>query len=118
MTFPFTSRSKYQAVRTDEDSPKFGRPPSRFHSIIGNLLWALLGIAIGFALGLTAKPKDAVSTYWLAPLSPIPTAVLGPRISKVFVPDERYIGPSEEVNRNWLNVVGMYNVCNIACEVF
>jgi len=114
----FTSRSKYQTVRTDEESPKLGRPPSRFHSMIGKLLWTFLGVAIGLTLGLSVKRNDAVSTYWVAPLSPIPTEVLGPRISKVFNPDERYIGPSEEVDRNWLNVVGLYNMFNNACEMF
>ena len=113
----FISRSKYQAVRTDEENPKFGRPSSGFHSIIGNLLWTFLGITIGLALGLTAKHNTVISTCWVSPLSPIPTAVLGPRISKVFNPDERYIGGSEEVNGNWLNVVGMYNMCDFACEV-
>jgi hypothetical protein len=107
--------SRYESVKTNEHgdiSPIAGSSswsPYFRVNLICLLLGMTLGIAMATAFGLTASDTISSASCWVfAPLSPIPSVVMSPRRDKVFNPDPRYIGPSKEVDENWIALVGGY----------
>jgi len=73
----------------------------RVHSIIAYTSLFILGFIISSALGFFFRYKaPAAPSYGINPKMPIPHEIFN-RHPVSFIPDERYIGPSNTVNRNW-----------------
>lgn len=103
------NHTRYEEVPTDEkviiDNGQLRSRP------LLSIFTFVACIVISFGIGVVATILGQKSSYgptcWVpAPLSPIPSEVIGPRVEKVFNPDARYIGPSIEVDQNWKNLVG------------
>lgn len=79
----------------------------RYFTIL--LIGAGLGFTVGFyssanystALSPPPAPPRPAGSQSIPLGTPIPHDVFGPRIAKNFVPDELYVGGSDEVNAHW-----------------
>jgi len=95
---------KYENIPTDEYDPSLKiRSSSKFPSFLRSLICIILGLAVGlfagYSFNLDSTPPS--TSCWVSPrLSPIPAEVIE-RKAQVFQPDERYLGNSEETDRNW-----------------
>jgi len=109
LSLPFKKKERYEELGSSEET-SITRSLPIYSSTPSKLLY-LLCILLGLSLGLTISfwyRNDASAKCWVpAPTSPIPTEVLGPRIPKAFVPDQRYIGFSKTIDQNWRDLVGM-----------
>jgi len=102
-------KQKYEEIPTHEHEPLPANKDSRprrdiVRSILIPLTYLLLGLAVGLTIGIYA-PALSTTSCLIRPASPIPHDVLTAKIPVRFVPDKRYVGPSEEVNRNWMDLI-------------
>jgi hypothetical protein len=73
----------------------------RIHSIVVYTSLFILGFIISSALGFFFQYKASTApSYGINPKMPIPHEIFN-RHPVSFIPDQRYIGPSNTVNRNW-----------------
>lgn len=103
-------KREYESVHPDDHTLCDVKPraPLQYVSALMHLGCVLLGLGVGWVIGFNTC-SDVSSSCWLAaPLSTIPAEVAWPRTPKAFNPDERYIGPSKEVDDQWRSLVGKY----------
>jgi len=83
---------------------------------VGHLLWHafLLLLAAGWLIPLLeAHSPCSKSNDWGRPeKTPLPSEVFGP-VSKAFLPDDRYIGPSNATHHNWDHLVAAHDALYI-----
>lgn len=106
-------KPKYEEIPENEDHPILRKRRS-VNPILYYISILLVGLGLGFTIGFYGQAKDS-STPHDHPMQttpatvPIPHDVFSPKVPTLFVPDERYVGSSHEVNVNWgLLVQGMY----------
>lgn len=115
----FHDQHKYENVSSDEESSSeaslrlqnISRPTISRATIIRESIFILFGLAIGLTVAFSINYKEAGLTAELGQCwvygnnTPIPADVIE-RVPKVFEPDPRYFGNSEQIDLNWQTLVG------------
>jgi hypothetical protein len=115
----FHNQHKYENVPSDEESSSEAslrlQPISRTTisraTIIRESIFTLFGLAIGLIVAFSINYKEAglmaeLGQCWVyGNNTPIPTDVIE-RVPRVFEPDPRYLGNSEQIDLNWQKLVG------------
>jgi hypothetical protein len=100
-------KSKYHELPLNEEDTNIRKwPQNSRYRVIFSILYLLLGLSLGLSVGFSVPTNSSKDCWIPKPVSPIPHEVIEHRIPKVFNPDERYVGPSKEVDENWLKLVG------------
>ena len=107
--FDSTDDAKYETIPPVECQGRVERR-TRFYATWCYLSILVIGVGLGVILGIYVRPTSIQNVRFIESLpgSPIPDDVIYPRTPVVFVPDDRYIGPSHDANRHWAELIGMY----------
>lgn len=109
-------KPKYDEIPDSEGLPIVRTRRNVYAVLCRYFTLLLIGAGLGFTVGFYSStnystvppppPAPHPAGSQAIPLgTPIPHDVFGPRIAKDFVPDERYVGDSAEVNANWGELV-------------
>lgn len=116
-------KPKYEEIPENEDVP-IPRKRRSVNSILYYVSILLIGLGLGFTIGFYCQTNSSPTSHPIptapatAPATPLPHDVFAPRVPKLFVPDERYVGYSHEVNENWgLLVKGMYHKATVIVSI-